>query len=149
MTPPFANPSLHEGREKGGVKALGIAGQDIHALSLAIVSENGIEAEQTVSCTPETYLFTVVETLRAWEVSWEDLSHVVVVRGPGSFTASRMSTILANAFAFTGELPLLAIENPDRKSWKELVPTIPWVRASKNHWVMPLYDRPPHITLPS
>jgi hypothetical protein len=131
------------------MKALGIAGQDIHALSLAFLSERGVEEEQIISCTPETYLSTIVETLRIWKVAPKDMSHLVIVRGPGSFTASRVSTILGNAFAFTKQIPVLAIENTTRKSWKELAPTIPWSQASKNQWVMPLYDRPPHITLPS
>ncbi|KKW33222.1 MAG: hypothetical protein UY77_C0003G0006 [Candidatus Uhrbacteria bacterium GW2011_GWA2_53_10] len=127
-------------------KVLGIAAQDIERISLAFFTSQTLEREFTVDGAPETYLQAVHDTLQTWQLTADDLDAVVVVRGPGSFTASRVSTVIANTLAFIHHLPIIALENTTKKSWKELAAEIPWEKAEKDVFVLPLYDRPPHIT---
>ncbi|MCH2188742.1 tRNA (adenosine(37)-N6)-threonylcarbamoyltransferase complex dimerization subunit type 1 TsaB [Candidatus Gracilibacteria bacterium] len=47
--------------------------------------------------------------LQAQGVSYDDLSHVVVVHGPGSFTGVRTSVLVANTLAYTLNIPVASL----------------------------------------
>lgn len=55
-----------------------------------------------------------------------DLTGIVVVLGPGSFTAVRIGVAVANALAFALKIP---------------------VNQEQNRWVEPIYGAPPKITI--
>ncbi|MFH1405581.1 MAG: hypothetical protein ABIH21_05875 [Patescibacteria group bacterium] len=155
-----------------------IAGQDISELSLALChSEEELSDDEeshrlvfitTVSTSPEGYLATINSKLNEWEVSLDDLEGIVIVTGPGSFTASRVSTTIANGLSFAKDIPLYTFENPRsappfsplrqgfvgqaggyRFSLKEIVDKIDWSKPlDKNLFAVPVYDRPAQITKP-
>lgn len=127
--------------------ALVICGQDIRSLSLGLVHDGALAHDLVVAATPETYLSTVASALAEWKVSLADLDAVVAVTGPGSFTSSRVSTVIANAVAFARGIPVYAVPNVERHNLRELVAAIDFsAPPALDRFAIPTYDRPPHIT---
>ncbi|MBI5793472.1 hypothetical protein HZA87_00065 [Candidatus Uhrbacteria bacterium] len=125
---------------------LAILAQNMDSLTLAIVENHKIVRERVACILPEQYLKTIHETMHRWEVPLGELTGVLVVTGPGSFTASRVSTTIANAIAFARSLPIRGIENPKRLSLKELLYSMPIQDPAA--FALPTYNRPPNITKP-
>ena len=124
-----------------------VCGQDIRSLSVGLIQNGVLHQEVHFVASPERYLERVVETLSEWHVSAGDLGAVAVVTGPGSFTSSRVSTTIANGIAFAKGIPVLAIENFDRLNLRELSERTDFAKLpSVDHYAVPVYDRPPHIT---
>jgi len=121
-----------------------LSAQDIQFVTFGFLKDGQIVAEKTFNVSPERYLFSLHSFFEESAVRPEDINRILVVNGPGSFTASRVSVTLANAFAFAKELPVIAVENPNRLSLSELLPTI--ALLPEHAFVVPVYDRPPNIT---
>ncbi len=120
-----------------------ICAQDIGAIAFGLVQEGVVEREQSVQTPPEGYLAALAQTLARWKVKLGDLREVVVVTGPGSFTASRVSTTIANGLAYAQGIPVIGIENKDHLPLRDLpLQTLP---AGSSH-TLPSYDRPAQIT---
>lgn len=124
-----------------------ICGQDIRSLSLGLVQNGALAHDLVMAASPETYLSLVASTLAQWGVSLEDLGAVAVVSGPGSFTSSRVSTVIANGIAFARSIPVLAIGNDLRRNLHEIVADTDFsALPAIAQFAVPTYDRPPHIT---
>lgn len=121
-----------------------LCAQDIQFVRLGLVVGEKVVAEKTVDVPPEQYLRSLDTFLTEQNVALHDIQRLMVVTGPGSFTASRVSVTMANTIAYVQGIPMIAIENPDRKSLTELIPLI--AHAPEHRFVVPVYDRPPHIT---
>ncbi len=121
-----------------------ICGQDIGFLSIGRVQNGVLVAHQTVSASPEQYLSTVDLTMREWGIEPSELSAIAVVTGPGSFTSSRISTVIANTIAFAKQIPVIPIENPDHLPLDEIINQIDVKKSTP--FAIPTYNRPPHIT---
>lgn len=124
-----------------------VCGQDIRSISFGLARDGVLERETVTDAPPERYLARLDETLRDWNVGKESLGAVAVVTGPGSFTSSRVSTVIANSLAFAWNVPVIPLENPKRLSLRELVAEgglsdLP----PAGQYAVPSYDRPPHIT---
>lgn len=121
-----------------------IAAQDIASISLGLVEDGCVVRERTVATNPEGYLGALHETLQQWNSAPDQIDGIFVVTGSGSFTASRVSTTISNALAFAKDVPILALENPNHLSLKDLD-----LSAAKTvgGYVKPKYDRPPEITV--
>ncbi|MBI4435717.1 hypothetical protein HY630_03530 [Candidatus Uhrbacteria bacterium] len=120
-----------------------ICAQDIRAISFGLVGEKGIQREETVETQPEGYLAALDQTLAQWNVVPSDLRGIIVVTGPGSFTASRVSTTIANGLAYTLVIPVVGIENKDHVSMRDL--PLQDLPVGSGH-TLSSYDRPPEIT---
>lgn len=130
-----------------GMTVLVVCGQDIRSLSLGLVRDGALAHDLVVPATPETYLSTVASALAEWKVALADLGAVVAVTGPGSFTSSRVSTVIANAVAFARGIPVYAVPNVERRDLRELVAAIDFsAPPALDRFAIPTYDRPPHIT---
>lgn len=121
-----------------------ICAQDIRSIHVGLVRDAELKHEATIETQPEGYLKALDQTLKKWKIFLTDLSQIVVVTGPGSFTASRVSTTIANALSFTKKIPVLALENPNDLSLKELDLSAAVIGA---RYVKPTYEHPPEITV--
>ncbi len=120
-----------------------ICAHDIKAITFGLVGERGLEREQTIETHPEGYLSALDQTLTQWKVTPGDLREVIVVTGPGSFTASRVSTTIANGLAYTQGISVVGIENKGHAHIGDLpFQNLP---AGSRH-TLPSYDRPAEIT---
>lgn len=126
---------------------LAIQGQDIRELSVGLLRDGVLAESRTAVASPETYLATIDATLSEWGVALADLGAVAVVTGPGSFTSSRVSVMIANAIAFARGIPVIGIPNADRVGLADLA--FPNDFPSADRYAVPVYDRPPHITVPT
>ena len=72
-----------------------------------------------------------------------DLRAIIVVTGPGSFTASRVSTTLANGLGFAWNVPVVGKENSAHLPLKNLDLS---ALKTPEGYATPTYDRPPEIT---
>jgi hypothetical protein len=126
-----------------------IAAQDIHSLTVGLVRDGLLQEEQEISSRPEEYLATVSSVLAGWGVFAKDLDAVGVVVGPGSFTSCRVSVAIANGIAFAAGIPVIPVQNPQRLSLSRIVDQTDFTGYSDiDRFAIPVYDRPPHITLP-
>ena len=124
-----------------------IAGQDIRELSVGLSRDGAVVESRTIVASPETYLRDVARALDDWKTTLDDLNAVAVVTGPGSFTSSRVSVMIANGIAFAKGIPVVGIPNVERADFATL--TIPTILPPIDQFAVPIYDRPPHITSPN
>ena len=124
--------------------ALVIAGQDIRELSVGLSKDGAIVETRTLVSSPETYLRDVAQALEDWKITLDDLDAIAVVTGPGSFTSSRVSVMIANGIAFAKNIPVIGIPNVERVDFAALM--IPTTLPPVDQFAVPIYDRPPHIT---
>ncbi len=123
-----------------------IAAQDIGVMSLGLLNDRGELTEETFPIAPEQYLQTIHLFLEKYHVLFEDIKRILVVPGPGSFTASRVSVTIANTIAFTHKIPMVSLPNVEKYSLQELCVRFLQSDQQETVFVTPLYDRPPMIT---
>lgn len=130
-----------------------LSAQDLTELQVGCVEPSGeLSGLERRASRPETFLRDLSEYLKRHAKSWKDFDGVLVVAGPGSFTSTRVIVTIANGLAFALKIPVFSLKNPGRLSPEALLKT--WKRPfalpffSYKKFVMPIYDRPPHITWP-
>lgn len=78
------------------------------------------------------------------EKSWEDISGLIVFKGPGSFTGLRIGMSVANALAYSLQAPIVAA---DGSRWLE--DGLDRLKTGENEQIaMPEYGAEANITLP-
>lgn len=123
---------------------LSIMAQDISSVTFGLQTKDGLRCEKQICVSPEGYLSALHETMTEWGMRVDDVDEIVVVTGPGSFTASRVSTTMANALGFARNIPVYGVENPTHLTIQELSS---FERVSIQKSAVPFYDRPPEITV--
>lgn len=92
----------------------------------------------------ETLNTKIEQILNKLSISYSDLNAVVIFKGPGSFTGLRISMSVANALAYSQNLPIVACAGED---W--LVNGIQGLVYGQNDKIaVPEYGAPAHITKP-
>ena len=142
MRPACRQAGAGEGQEKN--MDLFFSAQDIQCITFGLVKDQTLFCEKTFDVPPENYLASLHTFLLEQSLSVSDIKRVFVVNGPGSFTASRVSVVIANTIAFTQQIGMVSIENPDRRPMRELMETV--LQSKEQTFVVPAYDRPPNIT---
>jgi hypothetical protein len=120
-----------------------ISAQDITSISFGQVESGRVQEVHTVVTHPEGYLVALQKTLEQWDSSPQQIQAIYVVTGPGSFTASRVSTTIANALAFSQGIPLIACQNPGYLPLQSFELPMDEGRS----YTTPTYGRPPGVTL--
>jgi tRNA threonylcarbamoyladenosine biosynthesis protein TsaB len=93
----------------------------------------------------ETIHLKIKELLESQSRDLNDLSGIVVYQGPGSFTGLRIGISVANALAYSLNIPILA-ETGDQWIQKGNQSI---VEGKNQQIVLPEYGSQPHITLPN
>ncbi len=125
---------------------LAISSQDISILEVGVIDNDRFVYYKQFDVSPEQHLKSIANALETYGVSPEDLETVFVVTGPGSFTASRVSTTIANSIGFTKQVPIVGIENPERRSLEDLLPEFLKTNTKGNGFVQAMYNRPAHTS---
>ncbi len=113
-------------------------------MTLGIVHETGEILEETFEVAPEKYLETIDGFLKKQQESLEHVDRLLIVTGPGSFTASRVSVTIANTIAFALNIPVISLPNPNRLSMTDLCSQSKGMHPDV--FAYPMYDRPPMTT---
>ena len=118
-------------------------------LSVAIVKDEGTIVEQTV---PDTLQHSVKlmpaiqEVLQESQVSMQELTGVIVAKGPGSYTGLRIGVTVAKTLAKTLRIPLKAVSSLQAivANVVEVVPegsyVVPFFDARRNNIFTALYQ---------
>lgn len=118
-------------------------------LSVAIVKDEGTIVEQTV---PDTLQHSVKlmpaiqEVLQESQVSMQELTGVIVAKGPGSYTGLRIGVTVAKTLAKTLHIPLKAVSSLQAivANVVEVVPegayVVPFFDARRNNIFTGLYQ---------
>lgn len=86
----------------------------------------------------------IQSTLTAQGKNWQDISGIVVYKGPGSFTGLRIGLTVLNTIADSEKVPIVGTTT---ENWQSLGLTR--LEAGQNDTlVMPEYGTDAHITIP-
>lgn len=78
-----------------------------------VLAENFWRSEQNEA---ETLLPNIKKLLKEAKLNWEDVDKMAVIKGPGPFTALRVSVAVANSIAYALNIPIWGI--PVQDYWK-------------------------------
>lgn len=95
----------------------------------------------------ELLLVLIDKFLKSNKISPKKISGLIVVKGPGSFTGTRIGVSVANALAFALEIPILGIKKenlPLSKIGQKYTS-----RVKRKKLIIPFYEKPPNITVKS
>lgn len=76
-------------------------------------SERNIRGRKTLELRgyeSEQFLVTLEQFLSEYSLTLDELEGIVVVNGPGSFTAMRIVTLTLNTIAFVHKVPLYSLD---------------------------------------
>lgn len=127
-----------------------LSAQDLKAIFFGVWKDGVLARERTAEVPPEEYLHAVDSGLKEWGVRLTEFNAILVVSGPGSFTSSRISVVIANTIAFARQIPVLGRENSDGlplSKFVKVLDSVAW--PSVGELATPVYNRPPHITFSS
>jgi len=87
----------------------------------------------------ETLLTQIKKIFRAQKISWQNISKIAVVAGPGPFSRIRTGVAMANALAFALDVSVVSV--------KELEGDLSKIQKQKGQkMVKPAYGKSAHIT---
>jgi tRNA threonylcarbamoyladenosine biosynthesis protein TsaB len=86
----------------------------------------------------------IEELLGANTITWNDISGLVVFRGPGSFTGLRIGITVANTIAYAKNIPIVGVEDDN---WLQ-DGLLQLQNATDNKIVLPEYGGNINITTP-
>lgn len=95
----------------------------------------------------ERLLRSIDSIFKKKRVALADLSGIVVVKGPGKFSALRAGISCANTLAWTLQIPILGVTKKEEKE-KNFYETLlkKMKKVKKGKWISPQYGGEPHIT---
>ncbi|MBI5071654.1 hypothetical protein HZB93_02040 [Candidatus Falkowbacteria bacterium] len=95
-------------------------------------------------------LFLIDKVLRKRKKTAKDIRGIIVVSGPGSFTAVRQGVVSANAFGYLLGVPVVGVKLDEFKNENEFLKLgyEKMTKAKKGTVVLPAYGREPNITKP-
>jgi tRNA threonylcarbamoyladenosine biosynthesis protein TsaB len=92
----------------------------------------------------ETLNSKVTEIINKSSISLNDLQGIAIYKGPGSFTGLRIGMSVANALAYSQNIPIVTKSGSDwlEESIKDLL------NSQNDRLATPEYGAPPHVTKP-
>lgn len=117
-------------------------------ITVWLVHEKKIQDQQELSVVwhgSDKALAFIDSVLRKNKISIPRLSQIIVVRGPGSFTAVRTGLIVANTLAAVLRIPAQGIVTEQQLTLQQVVRAAQ-KKGVKNRMVKPWYGKSPNIT---
>lgn len=112
---------------------------------------NGFLFQKLISNLRSDKLLQVVDKLlRRNKFKIKNINGIIVVSGPGSFTAVRTGVVVANAIGFALHIPVADVKLSEFKNEEELIRVglqkLKKIKSGKI--VLPFYGKEPNITKP-
>jgi tRNA threonylcarbamoyl adenosine modification protein YeaZ len=92
----------------------------------------------------ELLLVVLDKLLKQSKLKLAEIQGIIVVKGPGSFTGTRIGVSTANALAFALDIPILGIKKEDLSLSKVVGKYSKKIKSKKP--ILPIYSSPPNIT---
>lgn len=126
---------------------------DISKAVLALVGADGeIIAKQEIkfSVGKIRLLKRVSDFLKKQKISFSNISGIIIVAGPGSFTSIRTNLSIINTWAAVENIPAVGLARTDFSDFDDLIKKgIAKLKKTKDPKIIkPFYGRPPDITAP-
>lgn len=93
----------------------------------------------------ELLLIRIDAFLRKSKGSLDSLKGIIVAKGPGSFTGTRIGVTTTNALAFALSIPILGIKKEDLSLQQLIKKYRPKIRNKEP--ILPIYSKPPNVTI--
>ncbi|MBI2475436.1 hypothetical protein HYV69_03375 [Candidatus Uhrbacteria bacterium] len=122
-----------------------LCAQDLGYFWLGLIKDKSFVVLEKINNSPEFILKKLDEFIITNNINIDKLDGISIVNGPGSFTASRLSLMIANGMHFAKAIPIFVVENPLKLEPEILIKKNGTGKQSLDY-VAPAYDRPPHIT---
>jgi hypothetical protein len=122
-----------------------ICAQDLGFFWLGLIQDQSFITLEKIDGSPEDILKELDDFIITNKIDCNKLDGISIVSGPGSFTASRLSLMIANGLYFTKSIPIFVLENPSKLEPEVLIKENGIGKLALGY-VVPAYDRPPHIT---
>ncbi|MBU0670758.1 MAG: tRNA (adenosine(37)-N6)-threonylcarbamoyltransferase complex dimerization subunit type 1 TsaB [Patescibacteria group bacterium] len=94
----------------------------------------------------ENLLELIHELLSGKKIKPKDLEGIIVITGPGSFTALRIACVIANTFAYVEKVPLFGFKKTEYNKLEDLLKKTA-KKKGENH-LEPFYNKKPNISKP-
>lgn len=105
-----------------------------------IIADHKWLADRTLA---DNLLAQINKFLHTHQCHTSGLSGIVIFTGQGSFTGLRIGTAVANAFAYSLNIPIIATAG---ENWLAADALAPLDKTKLGQLVTPRYDRSPNIT---
>lgn len=93
----------------------------------------------------ETLHGKIRDMLTNEQKNWHDIEGIVAFKGPGSFTGLRIGLTVANALAYSLQVPIIAAAGDDEWIHEGIEKLL---QGENEQLALPEYGAPVHITLP-
>lgn len=88
-------------------------------------------------------LFCIDKLVESEKYKVESLKGIAVVVGAGSFTSTRIACVVANAFGYILQIPLLAVSVEQVNKVQELIPKL--LKQPRGQYISATYSGEPNI----
>lgn len=125
---------------------------DIDKATLVLTDADGdIIAKQEIkfSVGKIRLLKRISEFLKKQKNNFSDISGIITVTGPGSFTSIRTSLSIVNTWANVRSIPIIGFSRQEFSDFEDLVKKgiIKFKKSKHPKIIQPFYGRPPDITV--
>lgn len=111
-------------------------------IQLTLFNTENIE-HKTSSGRNRELLISIDQFLTEQNLTKSDVEGIMVVVGSGGFTSTRIAVVVANTFAYTLQIPLLAIQESEVGDAPNLIPKL--LEQPKGHYISAEYSGEPNI----
>ena len=123
---------------------------DKENIFLALGDKQGIKADKKIFARyaqEEKLLVSLQDMFSAEGISKVELEGIIVVKGPGSFSSLRIGLAVANALAWSWQVPILGFKKEEFVNYLELIEKFYRAYTQLNGFrpVIPYYGRSPNI----
>ena len=111
-------------------------------IQLALFDQNIIE-HQNYSVPNRELLVCIDNLVKSKKYKVESIGGIMVVVGAGNFTNTRIACVVANSFAYSLQIPLLAIQKEEVEKAQDLIPKL--LEQIPGHYISATYSAEPNI----
>lgn len=119
---------------------------ELHTIHLALFTEES-RIDETYEQEPKDALAAIATCLQKNHMEPSRIKGIAVVTGKGTFTSTRIATIIANTFSFTQQIPIVSIDANQKNDTPKLCQDLAAKQAGT--YIAAAYSGAPRIGTPS
>lgn len=116
---------------------------EFNFIHLSLFNDKEILADEKYEGQNRELLECIDKIVTNLKATVHDIKGIMVVVGAGSFTSTRIGTVVANSFAYALQIPLLVIKENDVNKAQSLIPKL--IKQPKGQYISATYSGKPNI----